>query len=183
MAATVAPTPLSAPFFTRTSTAADLDGAVTRARTPRTASNVSSTAERQSTPQLYQPDMNREVTALSNKLINAINYQTNLDDSLVAARLELEASRDRIRQLEAVNGEHEARLADGTWVRRTEMQMEQETLQDALEEERRQRAVVEREKKGIEQELENLTTALFEEANQVRRPEPSVPMPPKRQSS
>ena len=37
----------------------------------------------------------------------------------------------------------------------------------SLVEEKRQRAMVEKEKKSIEQELETLTTALFEEANKV----------------
>ena len=39
-----------------------------------------------------------------------------------------------------------------------------------LAEERQRRTVIEKDKKGIEQELESLTTALFEEANQVRLP-------------
>ena len=40
-------------------------------------------------------------------------------------------------------------------------------LRTSLAEERRMRVQVEKDKKAIEQELESLTTALFEEANQV----------------
>lgn len=153
MAATVAPTPVSGPLFGPPPS-------------PPPRSQIDS-PEHESAAQLYHPDISSEVTALSNKLINAINYQTNLDDSLAATRLELEASRDRIRQLEDVNREHEEMIADGTLVRRTEVEGENEKFKEMLEEEKRQRAAVEKEKKSIEQELENLTTALFEEANQV----------------
>jgi hypothetical protein len=43
-------------------------------------------------------------------------------------------------------------------------------LRKELAEERRQKGAVEREKRRIESELENLTTALFEEANTVCTP-------------
>jgi hypothetical protein len=42
-------------------------------------------------------------------------------------------------------------------------------LKAALAEEKAQRAIVEKDKKTIEQELETLTAALFEEANKVSR--------------
>lgn len=164
MAATVAPTPVSG---------GSLFGPPPSSRP---LSPIKPSDHHESTPQLYHSDISSEVTALSNKLINAINYQTNLDDSLAAARMELEASRDRIRQLEHVNGEHEAMIADRTLVKRTEVESEIEELKEMLEEEKRQRATVEKEKKSIEQELENLTTALFEEANQVRWELPALPV-------
>ncbi|KAI9780480.1 MAG: rab guanine nucleotide exchange factor S2 [Peltula sp. TS41687] len=153
MAATVAPNPVSGSLF----------GPSPSARSY----NPINSPDHDSAPQLYHPDISSEVTALSNKLINAINYQTNLDDSLAATRMELEASRDRIRQLEDVNWEHEEMIANGTLVKRTEVENENEELKQMLEEESRQRSTVEKEKKSIEQELENLTTALFEEANQM----------------
>jgi DNA repair exonuclease SbcCD ATPase subunit len=112
-------------------------------------------------------DAGTEVTALSNKLIAAINYQTNLDDLLAAARQELDESKDTIRQLQATNKEHEELLANGTLVRRADVDQENAELRTSLEEERQRCAQIEKEKKAIEQELENLTTALFEEANQV----------------
>jgi hypothetical protein len=40
-------------------------------------------------------------------------------------------------------------------------------MRETLEAEKTKRAQAEKEKKGMEQELENLTAALFEEANKV----------------
>ncbi|KAI9859991.1 MAG: rab guanine nucleotide exchange factor S2 [Trichoglossum hirsutum] len=113
------------------------------------------------------PDLSSEVASLSNKLINAINHQTNLDDSLAATRHELELSKDRIRQLEAVVQEHADMIAQGVLVRKKDVEDEMIQLMTRLAEERRQRGAAEKDKKNIEQELEALTTALFEEANKM----------------
>jgi hypothetical protein len=119
-----------------------------------------------STPS-HHPDLSNEVATLSNKLINAINHQTNLDDTLSATRHELEASREKIRRLERENSEHADLLARGILIKKSIAELEKAKLSATLAEERRQRGEVEKEKKSIEQELENLTTALFEEANKV----------------
>lgn len=115
----------------------------------------------------HHPDLSNEVATLSNKLINAINHQTNLDDTLSATRHELEASRERIRQLERENQEHADLVAKGILIKKSTADLEKAKLIASLSEEKRQRAEVEKEKKNIEQELENLTTALFEEANKM----------------
>lgn len=77
--------------------------------------------------------------------------------------------RDRVCQLEAENREHANLIATGALVRKAEVEEQASRLVTKLAEERKRRTVVEKDKKGIEQELENLTTALFEEANQVTR--------------
>ena len=115
----------------------------------------------------HHPDLNNEVATLSTKLINSINYQTNLDDTLSATRHELDASKARIRELELENEEHEELVKHGFLVKSSVVEGERNKLLDSLATEKKQRSEVEREKKGIEQELENLTTALFEEANKV----------------
>lgn len=116
------------------------------------------------------PDLSNEVATLSNKLINAINHTTNLDDSLSATRHDLEAAKERVKQLEHENLEYKDMMSRGILVRRSVTDIEKVKLQVSLSEEKRQRAQVEKEKKGIELELENLTTALFEEANKVIHP-------------
>jgi len=105
---------------------------------------------------------------LSNKLINAINHQTSLDDSLQATRHELETARRRLAQLEASTKTHEEQLRKGLLVRSEDVTRKETQWKSELDEERRQRVAAEKAKKSIEQELENLTTALFEEANTVR---------------
>lgn len=113
------------------------------------------------------PDLSNEVATLSNKLINAINHQTNLDDSLSATRHELEAARERIQQLERQNMEQKDLVAQGFLIHKTIADAERSKLLTSLAEEKEKRIDIEKEKMSIEQELENLTTALFEEANKV----------------
>lgn len=115
----------------------------------------------------HHPELSNEVAALSNKLIHAINHQTDLDDTLNATRHELEATLDRMRQLESVVKDHRSLVANGILVRQSDVETEFLRLRTTLADERRLRVKVENEKEGIEQELETLTTALFEEANEV----------------
>jgi Rab guanine nucleotide exchange factor SEC2 len=118
-------------------------------------------------PSRHHPDLSNEVAALSNKLINAINNQTNLDDKLSATRHELEVARDRIKRLELEAKEHADQITRGLLVRSSVVEAERKRLLAGLAEEKKRRQDVEKEKKHIEQELENLTQALFEEANKV----------------
>ncbi len=113
------------------------------------------------------PDLSSEVATLSNKLINAINHQTNLDDTLSVTRHELEAARERIRQLEQEVRNHNDQISCGLLVKSSVVGVERTKLLKIVTEEKKKREETEKEKKKIEQELENLSQALFEEANKV----------------
>ncbi|KAK0390618.1 hypothetical protein NLU13_0122 [Sarocladium strictum] len=113
------------------------------------------------------PDLSDEVATLSTKLINAINHQTFLDDTLSATRHELEAAKERIRELEATNATQRETLSGNVWVQKSSVEAEKKALRAKAAEEKRKRLDIEIEKKKIEQELENLTAALFEEANKM----------------
>ena len=115
----------------------------------------------------HHPDLSTEVATLSNKLISAINHQTTLDDSLSTTRHELETERERVRQLESALQEYRDMIASGMLVRKTDTEAKTMKLMANLADEKKQRGAVEKDKRGMEQELETLTTALFEEANQV----------------
>lgn len=119
------------------------------------------------TPSSHHPDLDQEVATLSTKLINAINHQTTLDDNLSATRLELDKARGRIRELEALVEEQREMLAGDVWVKRKNVEADKAKLLARFAEEKRARVEVEQQKKKIEQELENLTAALFEEANKM----------------
>ncbi len=58
-------------------------------------------------------------------------------------------------------------VATGILVKKTDVDDQTISLMAKLSEERKQRSVAEKDKKVIEQELEGLTEALFEEANKV----------------
>ncbi|KAF2999997.1 rab guanine nucleotide exchange factor S2 [Neopestalotiopsis sp. 37M] len=116
---------------------------------------------------VHHPDLDDEVAALSTKLINAINHQTTLDDTLAATRQELEESNEKNRELEATIALQQEKLSGDVWIKKSTVEREKAQLLLRLAEERRAKAEVDREKKKIEQELENLTQALFEEANNM----------------
>ncbi|KAH8884240.1 hypothetical protein GQ53DRAFT_603951, partial [Thozetella sp. PMI_491] len=132
---------------------------------PRSRAMSPANEEGSSSPR--HPDLDDEVATLSTKLINAINHQTTLDDTLSATRMELEAAHERIRQLEAQVDSQREMLAGDVWVRRQTVEAEKTQLLKRVVEERKSRQEVEQQKKKIEQELENLTAALFEEANKM----------------
>lgn len=113
------------------------------------------------------PDLTNEVATLSNKLINAINHQTNLDDTLSATRHELETSRERIRQLELEHEEHAEQISRGILIKSSIVRDERMRMAATLAEEKRLREEADKGRKKMELELENLTADLFEEANKV----------------
>ncbi|TPX14943.1 uncharacterized protein E0L32_005052 [Thyridium curvatum] len=115
----------------------------------------------------HHPDLDDEVATLSTKLINAINHQTTLDDTLSRTRMELDQSHERIRKLEEQLAQQREMLAGDVWVRRKAADAEKAKVLNRLVEEKKAREEVDQQKKKIEQELENLTTALFEEANKM----------------
>ncbi|KAL9608690.1 MAG: hypothetical protein Q9167_006492 [Letrouitia subvulpina] len=115
----------------------------------------------------HHPDLSNEVATLSHKLIRAINHQTDLDDMLALTRHELDNARQRNRELEAYVKDNEAKLIKGELLRRSEVEEQKLQLMANLAYEQKQRGVMEKDKRGMEQELESLTTALFEEANQM----------------
>lgn len=132
---------------------------------PRNAST--SDLSRSNSASSRHPDFNSEVAALSDKLISAINHQTTLDDTLTQTRQELEASKTRIAKLEAEAKEYDERLARGEIITREKADEQNNKLFAELVEERKQKASVQQEKRGIESELENLTASLFDEANKM----------------
>ncbi|KAI9641063.1 rab guanine nucleotide exchange factor S2 [Ciborinia camelliae] len=119
--------------------------------------------------ELSSAHLSEEVTTLSKKLINAINQQTTLDDTLNATRHELETLRERNKQLERESMEHKSLVANGILILSSVAEAEKAKLVATLVDEKNKRRGVEKDKKSIELELENLTTALFEEANKVGR--------------
>lgn len=121
-----------------------------------------------STSSTHHPDLSNEVASLSVKLIQAINNQTLLDDSLGATRQELELAQGKIQALEFQNEKYRRDIDEKVYIKKCDSDREIMQLGAALAEEKTQREIVEKGKKTIEQELEALTADLFQEANKVR---------------
>jgi len=113
----------------------------------------------------YQPDLSQEVSLLSTKLINAINYQTNLDDSLQHTRHELEAANRENVRLRAEKKSLDDMVANGLLIRKSIVDKTIRELRAELAKERAAREEADKARKQTDAELESLTTALFEEAN------------------
>jgi hypothetical protein len=110
-------------------------------------------------------DLSSEVALLSTKLVNAINYQTSLDDSLQQTRHELEQSRQQCHALSTENDRITAMITDGILLKKSVVEENMSRLRSELAAERAAREAAEKAKKQTEGEVENLTTELFEEAN------------------
>ncbi|ERS98234.1 hypothetical protein HMPREF1624_05017 [Sporothrix schenckii ATCC 58251] len=106
-----------------------------------------------------------EITALSTKLIDAINRQSTLDDTLSQTRMELEESREQVRKLEALAARQKEFLSGGLWVRKSAVEEEKQAILAKSRDEKRLRLEAESAKSKIELELESLTAELFEQAN------------------
>ena len=132
-------------------------------RTPLTPPELS----RSNTATPQHPELSNEVAALSNKLIHAINHQTDLDDTLNDTRQQLESAQDRVRELERSEQEHKSMIDNHILVKWEDVENDTLRLRTNLADERKRRVQAENDRKAIEQELETLTTSLFEEANQV----------------
>ncbi|KAH7309136.1 hypothetical protein B0I35DRAFT_359938, partial [Stachybotrys elegans] len=133
---------------------------------PRNRPSASDSEDGDSSPR-HHPDLSDEVATLSTKLISAINHQTFLDDTLSATRHELESAQKRNKELEEQVASQREMLAGDVWVRRSVVEAEKRAIQALVAEEKLKRLDTEKEKKKIEQELESLSTALFEEANKM----------------
>lgn len=136
---------------------------------PRAATPQPTFTRNNSTDSTMHPDLSQEVATLSTKLIDAINHQTKLDDSLQQTRHELDTARTRLAQLEMLVKVHEQKVAHGLLVDKEVYDKMEKQLSSELYEERRRRIDAEKAKKKTDNEVETLTTALFEEANTVCR--------------
>lgn len=132
---------------------------------PRSASTSDLSRTGSASPR--HPDLSNEVATLSDKLISAINHQTIVDDTLAQTRHELEEAQNRIKQLEEEAKVHAEKLSSGALLTKETVNNEKVKLMADLAEERKQKTVLQQQKRGIEQELETLTASLFEEANNM----------------
>ncbi|KAF2488830.1 hypothetical protein BU16DRAFT_531883 [Lophium mytilinum] len=163
MAATVAsPSPLTSVFHPES----EVLNTIPDPRTPSPIIAVSRSGSTDSRASQH-PDLSNEVAALSTKLINSINTQTRLDDSLQECRHELENARQRLKVLEASDKDHNEAIEKGLLVSRGDYDKMEARLRKEAADERQMKAAVDKEKRRIESELEQLTTALFTEANEM----------------
>jgi Rab guanine nucleotide exchange factor SEC2 len=104
---------------------------------------------------------------LSTKLVEAVEKQADLEDTLAVTRHELEVANQRVKQLEQVQKEYADMMERGMLIEKKDVENETTELTRRLLEESKNRVQAENDKVKIEQELETLTAKLFEEANNL----------------
>ena len=104
---------------------------------------------------------------LSTKLVEAVEKQADLEDTLAVTRHELEVANQKVKQLEQIQKEYSDMMERGMLIEKREVEMETTELTRRLLEESKNRVQAENDKNMIEQELETLTAKLFEEANNL----------------
>lgn len=141
---------------------------------PRSPTPQPALSRKASADSSHHPDLSQEVATLSTKLINAINHQDTLDNSLQQTRHELDATKGelsgtkkKLAKYEQHVKEHEELMATGRLVEKEIYEKMERQYLSELQEEKRRRAVAEKAKKEVDSEIENLTQSLFEEANEV----------------
>ena len=107
------------------------------------------------------------LSELSTKLVEAVEKQADLEDTLAVTRHELEVANQKLRQLEEAQKEYADMMEKGMLIEKKEVENETTELTRRLLEESKHRVQAENDKNKIEQELEMLTARLFEEANNL----------------
>ncbi|BFZ64640.1 rab guanine nucleotide exchange factor S2 [Saitoella coloradoensis] len=129
--------------------------------------------EEHSTQEQQQEDSSNHKVVLEEmkmKLITAVERQADLEDALNSARRELEASKARLSTLEEearVNAEKLGMVDRGEYILKSDAEQVQAQLTKELNEATNGKKQAEKERKGMETELEELTCSLFEEANKM----------------
>jgi len=104
---------------------------------------------------------------LSTKLVEAVEKQADLEDTLAVTRHELEVAQQKVKQLEQAQKEYVEMMEQGMLIEKKDVENETGELTRRLLEESKNRVQAENDKNKIEQELEMLTAKLFEEANNL----------------
>ena len=138
----------------------------TRTPSPVQRSN-SDDAQSNGVEEVYRPDLANEVAMLSTKLVNAINYQTNLDDTLQHTRHDLEQAQQELRKVRSEKQSLNDAITQGVLVKKSEVDKTIAQLRQEMAQEKLSRENAEKAKRQTEGELEDLTARLFEEANSM----------------
>jgi Rab guanine nucleotide exchange factor SEC2 len=104
---------------------------------------------------------------LSTKLVEAVEKQADLEDTLAVTRHALEVANQKVKQLELAQKEYADMMDRGMLIEKKDVESETTELTRRLLEESKNRVQAENDKNKIEQELEMLTAKLFEEANNL----------------
>ncbi|ODV90262.1 hypothetical protein CANCADRAFT_31277 [Tortispora caseinolytica NRRL Y-17796] len=109
----------------------------------------------------------KQLGTLSTKLMEAINRQGDLENALNAANHKLSISESRVSELESRENEFRRRLNEGSLLDRENVDQQKETLMKLINDLSEEKGEALKAKETVENELEDLSRNLFEEANKL----------------
>lgn len=112
-------------------------------------------------------DLTNQVTGLNNKLVKSFERMADLEDDLSESQDRVHVMSKQITELEKEREEHLAALNTGLLVEKAHVSTEMQRMMDRVIEETAQRGKAESDKKRIEEELDELSSSLFNEANKM----------------
>ncbi|KAF9059147.1 hypothetical protein BDP27DRAFT_1342016 [Rhodocollybia butyracea] len=110
-------------------------------------------------------DLYTQVTQLNSKLVSSYDRVSDLEDTQHALKSQLSSSTGRISHLESERKEHLALLNTGALVQKDDVKDELQRLMEHASREASLRALSDGAKAQIEQDLDDLSASLFEQAN------------------
>ncbi|KAK9894114.1 hypothetical protein P389DRAFT_198206 [Cystobasidium minutum MCA 4210] len=112
-------------------------------------------------------DLSSQVTSLNGKLVASYNRVGNLEDEADQKVMEIKTLASKVERLEAERKTWEDKYEGGLLVEKDHVQLELTRMMDRVIEETASRGKAESDKAHIEQELEQLSSQLFTEANKM----------------
>ncbi len=112
-------------------------------------------------------DLTNQVTGLNEKLVKSFNRIADLEDDYSEAQERIRNMSAKIKELEKERSEHLDALNTGLLVEKAHVSSEMQRMMDRVIEETAQRGKAESDKTKIEEELDELSSSLFSEANKM----------------
>ncbi|WFD19311.1 hypothetical protein MCAP1_001536 [Malassezia caprae] len=114
-----------------------------------------------------ETELRSQVTGLNAKLVDSINRMSDLEDELSVAHNRILVHTTRIAELSKERDQYISAMNTGLLVEKAHVTSEMQRMMERVVEETAQRGKAESDKTRIEAELEELSAALFNEANSM----------------
>jgi len=114
-----------------------------------------------------EEELRSQVTGLNTKLVDSINRMSDLEDELSVAHNRILVHTTRIAELSKERDQYISAMNTGLLVEKAHVTSEMQRMMERVVEETAQRGKAESDKTRIETELEELSAALFNEANSM----------------
>lgn len=132
-----------------------------------TESNSADSARSSAELEAEVAELQQQVTSLNSKLVQSFERMAETEDDLMESRILLQRSTHQIASLTKIRAEHLAALSTGALLKKEGVSAEMQRMMNHVLEETQQRGKAESDRRQIQAELDELSSSLFKEANQM----------------